>query len=149
MPIKPSNLLIDKLKSPVKPSLSPAISSLKLTSPQVTIEDPTHDIIILSPELDARIAKVLQENTEEPKFNAILRINELFPTEESILGADFVMESLTAQIVGLDAELRLLVQSKSSEKDTKDLILSIKSAIKVFESFKNSRFWLRKYIQSS
>ena len=107
------------------------VSPSKLLSPTEQFEEGTHDIITLAPELDAKIAKVLGEGENRSIFNTIQSVNEIFPTEDSINGADEVLARVKGQIDAFDAELRQLVQVKSTEKQTIELINQIKAEIKV------------------
>ena len=128
---KPS-IKIKKPKTPKGFNFSSAeVATSKLLSPTEQFEEGTHDIISLLPDLDAKIAKVLGESGNRSAFNTIQSVNEIFPTEESINGAEDVLKKVKTQIDELDKELRQLVQVKSTERATVELINQIKKEIKV------------------
>ncbi|KAJ3363776.1 Vacuolar protein sorting-associated protein 53 [Kappamyces sp. JEL0680] len=128
-PPKPS-LQIRKITSTTRKEFSPAASVTKIATPAPQFEDSKLDIIELSPELDARMAKVLGESGDKRNVSTIQSVNELFPDEESLMGADEVLLRIRSQITALDVELRKLVRVNSNEKDTKELVAQIKSEIK-------------------
>lgn len=126
--MKPS-LQIRKLKSPTSRTTSSPSLSRKQVIITPSFEDGTNDLILLSPELDAKISKVLGENDSNRLLTIIQNINELFPTEESICRADEVLEKLKNDIKELDVEMRDLIQSAMVDSQTLELVANINSAI--------------------